>query len=68
MIEFPKIRPVGEFQCDHCGSIYNLAVIPLSMRLSDEAICQVCQMVMNEWRGTLAPIYKLKSRSTDVLK
>jgi hypothetical protein len=27
-----------------------------------------CQIVMNEWRGTLAPIYKLKSRSTYGLK
>jgi len=68
MIEFPNSRPVGEFQCDQCGSIYNLVVIPLSMSLSDEAICQVCQMVMNEWRGTLAPIYKLKSRSAYGLK
>jgi hypothetical protein len=68
MIELPKTRPAGEFQCGHCGSIYNLAVIPLSVRLSDEAVCQVCQMVMNEWRGTLAPIYKLKSRSTVGLK
>jgi hypothetical protein len=64
MIELPKTRPAGEFHRDHCGSIYSLAVIPLSVRLSDEAVCQVCQMVMNEWRGTLAPIYKLKSRST----
>jgi hypothetical protein len=68
MVKFQSSRPLGEFQCDRCGSIYNLAVIPLSIKLSDEAICQVCQMVMNEWRGTLAPIYKLKSRSADGLK
>jgi hypothetical protein len=68
MITFSDSRPLGEFQCDRCGSIYNLAVIPLSVSLSDEAICQVCQMVMNEWRGNLAPIYKLKSRSVHGLK
>jgi hypothetical protein len=68
MIKFPRSRSVGEFQCGQCGSIYNVAVIPLSMSLSDEAARQVCQMVMNEWRGTLAPIYKLKSRSAYALK
>jgi hypothetical protein len=68
MTELPKSRPFGEFECGHCGSIYSVAVIPLSTRLADEAICQVCQMVMNEWRGTLAPIYRLKSRSAQGLR
>jgi hypothetical protein len=68
LIKFPKSKSVGEFQCGRCGSIYNLAVVPLSMRLSDEAVCLVCQMVLNEWRGTLAPIFKLKSRSALYLK
>jgi len=53
----------GEFQCDRCGSLYEVAFIALSQRVSDEAVCQNCRMVMNEWRGTLAPIYKLKSRA-----
>jgi len=55
-------RSVGKFQCGQCGSGYNLTIVPLSMSHSDRAVCRVCEMVMNEWRGTLAPIYKLKSR------
>ncbi|MGO9361435.1 MAG: hypothetical protein ACLP1D_27785 [Xanthobacteraceae bacterium] len=55
--------PFGEFQCDQCGSLYEVEFIALSQPASDEAICQSCQMVMNEWRGTRAPVYKLKSPS-----
>jgi hypothetical protein len=43
MIKFPQSGPFGEFQCDQCGSIYNLAFIPLSITLSDEAICSGLQ-------------------------
>lgn len=56
--------PFGEFQCDQCGSLYEVEFIKLSERVSDEAICQSCRMVMNEWRGTVAPVYKLKIPDT----
>jgi len=56
--------PFGEFQCDQCGSLYEVEYIALSRRVSDEAICQHCLMVMNEWRGTRAPVYRLKSPAT----
>jgi len=54
----------GEFQCDLCGSIYTEALIRLPEGRRDEAICAVCQQVMNEWRGNLAPVYTLKARAT----
>lgn len=57
-------RPVKvsrEFQCDQCGSLYDVEFVALAERACDEAICQTCRMVMNEWRGAFAPIYKLKS-------
>jgi len=34
---------------------------PVSL-VYEEVICQVCQMVMNEWRGTIGRAYTLKSQ------
>ena len=42
-----------DFQCDMCGSIYNETLIRLAEGHRDEAICDVCQQVMNEWRGNV---------------
>lgn len=52
----------GEFQCAECGALYVVAIVRLPTAARDEAICDVCQKVMNEWRGTAAPAYTLKSR------
>ena len=57
-------RPAsGEFQCDMCGSLYSEALVRLPEGQRDEAICAVCQQVMNEWRGNVAPVYTLKARA-----
>jgi hypothetical protein len=53
---------VNDFQCAECGALYLVAIVHLSSASRDEAICDVCQKVMNEWRGTAAPAYTLKSR------
>jgi hypothetical protein len=57
-------RSGDEFQCDECGSIYKEALIRLPKGHRDEAICDVCQRVMNEWRGNVAPFYTPKARAT----
>jgi hypothetical protein len=53
-------RPAGEFQCAQCGALYEVAVVRLAAAIREEAVCQVCQKVMNDWRGSVAPWYKLK--------
>lgn len=52
----------GEFQCGCCGALYEVTVQPLSAPAKKEAVCEVCRQTMNEWRGNVAPLYKLKSR------
>jgi hypothetical protein len=55
-------RPLDEFQCSQCGALYYVCITRLSAPICEEVVCQVCQMVMNEWRGTVGRAYTLKSQ------
>jgi hypothetical protein len=37
-----------------------VAVVRHAAAIREEAVCQVYQKVMNDWRGSVAPWYKLK--------
>ena len=45
-----------------CGAVYDVAITRLSARADYDAICNVCQKVMNEWHGTVGRAYTLKSQ------
>jgi len=55
-------RQLDEFQCPQCGALYQVCLTRMSAPVYEEVICQVCQMVMNEWRGTIGRAYTLKSQ------
>jgi hypothetical protein len=46
--------PIDEFQCAKCGALYDVAITRVAARADYDAICNVCQKVMNEWHGTVA--------------
>jgi len=52
----------NEFQCGQCGALYERSLVRIDRSCCDEAVCQVCNRVMTELRGTLAPLYKLTRR------
>src|ERR1700724_3227309 len=56
---------IDEFQCAKCGAVYDVAITRLAARADYDAICNVCQKVMNEWHGTVGRAYTLKSQSAD---
>ncbi len=53
---------IDEFQCGRCGAVYDVAITHLALRANYDAICNVCQKVMNEWHGTVGRAYTLKSQ------
>jgi len=48
-----------------CGAVYDVTITRLSARADYDAICNVCQKVMNEWHGTVGRAYTLKSQSAN---
>jgi hypothetical protein len=54
---------IDEFRCAECGAVYDVAITRLAARADYDAICNVYQKVMNEWRGTVGRAYTLKSQS-----
>jgi hypothetical protein len=48
-----------------CGAVYDVAITRLAARAEYDAICNVCQKVMNEWHGTVGRAYTLKSPSAN---
>jgi hypothetical protein len=46
-----------EFQCAHCGAVYEVTTTPLPSPTKQEAVCAACRLIMNEWRGNVAPFY-----------
>jgi hypothetical protein len=56
---------IDEFQCAMCGAVYDVAITRLATRAEYDAICNVCQKVMNEWHGTVGRAYTLKSQSAN---
>src|ERR1700722_4599861 len=56
---------IDEFQCAECGAVYDVAITRLAARADYDAICNVCQKLMNEWHGTVGRAYTLKSQSAD---
>ena len=48
-----------------CGAVYDVAITRLATRAEYDAICNVCQKVMNEWHGTVGRAYTLKSQSAN---
>jgi hypothetical protein len=53
---------IDEFQYAECGAVYGVAITRLAARADYDAICNVCQKVMNEWHGTVGHAYTLKSQ------
>jgi len=45
-----------------CGALDELSLEPIESSCRDEAVCQVCNRVVTEWRRTLALSYKLTRR------
>jgi hypothetical protein len=61
---------IDEFQCAKCGAVYdgavyNVAITRVAARADYDAICNVCEKVMNEWHGTVGRAYTLKSQSAN---
>src|SRR3979411_750188 len=54
---------IDEFQCAKYGAVYDVAITRLAARADYDAICNVCQKVMNEWHGTVGRAYTLKSQA-----
>ena len=54
---------IDEFQCAECGAVYDVAITRLGNRADYDAICNVCQKVMNEWHGTVGRACTLKPQS-----
>jgi predicted kinase len=52
---------IDEFQNAECGAVYGVAITRLAARADYDAICNVCQKVMNEWQGTVC-LRTLKSQ------
>jgi hypothetical protein len=50
-----------EFQCAHCGAVYEVTTTPLPSPTKQEAVCAACRLIMNEWRGNVAPFYTLRT-------
>ena len=48
-----------------CGAVYDVAITRLGAYADYDAICNVCQKVMNEWHGTVGRAYTLKSQSAN---
>jgi hypothetical protein len=44
------------------GAVYDVAITHLAVCADYDAICNVCQKVMNEWHGTVGRAYTLKSQ------
>jgi predicted kinase len=57
---------IDEFQCAECGAVYDVAITRLAARADYDAICNICQKVMNEWHGTVGRAYTLKSQFANV--
>jgi hypothetical protein len=53
---------IDEFGSAKSGAIYDVAITGLAARADYDAICNVCQKVMNEWHAT-GRAYTLKSQS-----
>jgi len=58
----PARQSSDEFQCARCGAVYDVAITHLAVRANYDAICNVCQKVMNEWHGNVGRAYTLKSQ------
>jgi hypothetical protein len=48
-----------------CGAVYDVTITRLAARADYDAICDVCEKVMNEWHGTVGRAYTLKSQSAN---
>jgi len=62
MADQARQSSIDEFQCARCGAVYDVAITHLAARADYDAICNVCQKVMNEWHGTVGRAYTLKSQ------
>jgi hypothetical protein len=56
---------INEFQCDKCGAVYDVAITRVAARADYDAICTICQKVMNESHGTVGRAYTLKSQAAN---
>ena len=65
MADQARQSSIDEFQCARCGAVYDVAITHLAIRADYDAICNVCQKVMNEWQGTVGRAYALKSQSAN---
>jgi hypothetical protein len=60
-----KTTAGGEFTCLGCGAIYHVTLHQTPFRDKDNAICEVCETVMDEWNSTTFKEYKLIKRPDD---
>ena len=54
--------PGGEFTCPNCGAIYQVTLYRTPFRSKDNAVCEVCQHVMDEWNSSTFKKYRLIKR------
>jgi hypothetical protein len=62
MTDQARQSSIDEFQCARCGAVYDVAITHRAPRAEYDAICIVCEKVMNEWHGTVGRAYTLKSQ------
>jgi hypothetical protein len=49
-----------DFQCPHCGTLYEVAISGLRAKDNGSAICAVCNRIMAEWHDSAVPAFRLK--------
>jgi hypothetical protein len=49
-----------DFQCPHCGALYEVAISGLRAKDNGSAICAVCNRIMAEWHDSAVPAFRLK--------
>lgn len=49
-----------DFECPHCGALYDVAIIRMPLRERDSADCVKCKKTMHEWNSTEIKSFTLK--------
>ena len=59
------ITPGRSFFCPHCGALYAVTLSQHREIDGGAAKCVVCERIMDEWKSTSVPAYKLVHRPED---
>lgn len=54
-----KQRDGGTMKCEGCGSVYHVTLVQTPIRDADDAHCEVCGVLLDEWKSTTFPIFEL---------